>query len=152
MMTRRECFEAAMNHQTPRCRASRCKLRKDAIIDCNGSAPLMAPGLDEGLLHLSHERAPDLDMRVEPRDPFVRGVVVNRHLVEAAVVLVTSVAPRDERMLAVDDDELAVVALLQARYPNLPARLNRADRERLDVFFLFERLNERVHAAEDLLV
>jgi len=65
---------------------------------------------------------------VEPGDPLVWRVVVDRHLVEATVVFVAGVTAGDERKGAVDDDELSVVALLQARHPDLPARLNRIER------------------------
>ncbi len=118
----------------------------------NRRSALSIPSTHEGLLHLANEGPGHLHVSVEPRNGLVTRVVVHGHLVEAREVFVSSVSPGHEGQLAIDDHELSVVALLQAEHIDLLARLDRVDRENLDVVFFSQREEQRVEAAEDFFV
>ena len=105
--------EPSMHDQPTRGGPSGRQLGKDLPCGRDLATTLPIPGVHESSLNFMHERPGHLDVRIEPRDSLVAGVVVYGHLVETRKIFVAGIPPRHETAPSVDDDQLAVVALLE---------------------------------------
>ena len=143
---RARVVDAVVHHHPGPHVAGRGRGRRDRQL----AAAVAPPVGREHALELGHQRAADPGVGVEPRDVVVGRGVVDRDLVEAQVVLVGAVAAGDIADGAVDERELAVIALLERH------RVDVADRDRiagpdLDAGLIGERGDHRVGAAEELV-